>query len=134
MIERTPETRSPSSGSNSITSYNAANLEKLKSNPKNKVVFPSQAELDEAQKLLAPVREEWVAASDRHKELKAALDTELAKVRARQQELTAAVLAPTTIRCVRSTLRQSCRRVPCGTPAVPHVHASVAATLIRRRG
>jgi TRAP-type transport system periplasmic protein len=65
----------------SITAYNAANLEKLKSNPKNKVVFPSQAELDEAQKLLAPVREEWVAASERHKELKAALDAELAKVR-----------------------------------------------------
>ena len=46
--------------------YNEANLEKLKSNPKNKIVFPSQAERDEAQKLLAPVREEWVAASDRH--------------------------------------------------------------------
>ncbi len=66
----------------SITAYNAANLEKLKSNPKNKVVFPSQAQLDEAQKLLTPVREEWVAASPRHKELKTALDAELAKVRA----------------------------------------------------
>jgi TRAP-type transport system periplasmic protein len=66
----------------SISSYNEANLEKLKANPKNKVVFPSQAELDEAQKLLTPVREEWVAASDRHKELKAALDKELAAVRA----------------------------------------------------
>jgi TRAP-type transport system periplasmic protein len=65
----------------SITAYNAANLEKLKSNPKNKVVLPSQAELDEAQKLLAPVREEWVAANERHKELKTALDAELAKVR-----------------------------------------------------
>jgi len=65
----------------SITSYNAANLEKLKSNPKNKVVFPSQEEIDKAQALLTPVREEWVAASDRHKELKAALDTELAAVR-----------------------------------------------------
>jgi len=66
----------------SITAYNAANLEKLKNNPKNKVVFPSQAELDEAQKLLTPVRDEWVAASPRHKELKTALDAELAKVRA----------------------------------------------------
>jgi TRAP-type transport system periplasmic protein len=65
----------------SITSYNAANLEKLKANPKNKVVFPSQAELDDAQKLLTPVREEWVAQSPRHKELKAALDAELAAVR-----------------------------------------------------
>ncbi len=69
----------------SISSYNAANLETLKSNPKNKIVFPDQAQLDEAQKLLAPVREAWVAASDRHKELKAALDTELAKVRAEQK-------------------------------------------------
>ncbi len=69
----------------SITSDNAAKLEKLKSNPKNNVVFPSQAELDEAQKLLAPVREAWVAASERHKELKAELDTELAKVRAEEK-------------------------------------------------
>jgi TRAP-type C4-dicarboxylate transport system substrate-binding protein len=65
----------------SITSYNAANLEKLKGNPKNKVVFPSQAELDEAQRLLAPVRDEWVAVSERHRELKAALDSDLAAVR-----------------------------------------------------
>jgi TRAP-type C4-dicarboxylate transport system substrate-binding protein len=65
----------------SITAYNEANLEKLKSNPKNKIVFPSQAEIDEAQRLLTPVRNEWVAVSDRHKELKAALDAELAKVR-----------------------------------------------------
>ncbi len=65
----------------SVSAYNAANLEKLKSNPKNKVVMPSQADLDEAQKLLAPVREEWVAASDRHRELKTALDAALAKVR-----------------------------------------------------
>ena len=65
----------------SVTGYNAANLEKLKSNPKNKIVFPSQKEIDEAQALLAPVREEWVAASERHKELKAALDAEIAAVR-----------------------------------------------------
>jgi TRAP-type C4-dicarboxylate transport system substrate-binding protein len=65
----------------SITAYNEANLEKLRSNPKNKVVFPSQAELDIAQKLLTPVRDEWVAASERHKELKIALDAELAAVR-----------------------------------------------------
>jgi TRAP-type C4-dicarboxylate transport system substrate-binding protein len=65
----------------SVSAYNAANLEKLKSNPKNRVVMPSQADLDEAQKLLAPVREEWVAASDRHRELKTALDAALAKVR-----------------------------------------------------
>jgi TRAP-type transport system periplasmic protein len=65
----------------SVTSFNEENLAKLKSNPKNKVVFPSEAQRDEAQKLLAPVRDAWVAASDRHRALKSALDTELAAVR-----------------------------------------------------
>ena len=64
-----------------VTAFNEENLEKLKSNPKNKIVFPSEAQRDEAQKLLAPVREGWVEASDRHRELKSALDTELAAVR-----------------------------------------------------
>src|SRR6202046_401441 len=57
----------------SVTAFNEENLEKLKSNPKNKIVFPSEAQRDEAQKLLAPVREGWVEASDRHRELKSAL-------------------------------------------------------------
>jgi TRAP-type C4-dicarboxylate transport system substrate-binding protein len=65
-----------------VTTDNEAILGKLKSDPKHRVVFPSQTQLDEAQKLLAPIREEWVAASERHKELKAALDAELAAVRA----------------------------------------------------
>jgi TRAP-type transport system periplasmic protein len=81
VIERNSGAALTKTWINSITSYNAANLEKLKSNPKNKVVFPSQEEIDKAQALLTPVREEWVAASERHKELKAALDTELAAVR-----------------------------------------------------
>ena len=81
MIERNAGDALTKTWVESVTGYNEANLEKLKSNPKNKVVFPSQAQRDEAQKLLAPVRDEWVAASERHKELKAALDTELAAVR-----------------------------------------------------
>lgn len=68
-----------------ITSFNEEMLNRLKNDPKHKVVFPSQAELNEAQKLLAPVREAWVAGSDRHKDLKAQLDTQLAKVRADQK-------------------------------------------------
>jgi TRAP-type C4-dicarboxylate transport system substrate-binding protein len=71
--------------SDSITSFNEEMLNRLKNDPKHKVVFPSQAELDEAQRLLAPVREAWVAASDRHKDLKATLDAQLAKVRADQK-------------------------------------------------
>jgi TRAP-type C4-dicarboxylate transport system substrate-binding protein len=81
VIERNAGASLTKTWIDSITSYNAANLEKLKSNPKNNVVFPSQEEIDKAQALLAPVREEWVAASPRHKELKAALDAELAAVR-----------------------------------------------------
>jgi TRAP-type transport system periplasmic protein len=81
VIERNAGAALTKTWIDSITSYNAANLEKLKSNPKNKIVFPSQDEIDKAQALLAPVREEWVAASPRHKELKAALDAELASVR-----------------------------------------------------
>ncbi len=67
--------------SDSITSFNEEMLNRLKSDPKHKVVFPSQVEIDESQKLLTPVRDAWVAASPRHKELKASLDSELAKVR-----------------------------------------------------
>ncbi len=67
---------------NSITDFDNENLTKLKANPKHKIVIPDQKAVDEAQKLLAPVREEWVAASERHKKLKAELDTEIAKVRA----------------------------------------------------
>jgi TRAP-type C4-dicarboxylate transport system substrate-binding protein len=66
--------------SDSVTSFNEEMLNRLKNDPKHKVVFPSQAEIDESQKLLTPVRDAWVAASPRHKDLKAALDAELAKV------------------------------------------------------
>ena len=66
----------------SVTSFNHEIFLKLKNDPKHHVVIPSQAELDEVEKRLAPVREAWVKASPRHKELKDALDAELAKVRA----------------------------------------------------
>ena len=68
-----------------LSSYDDANLEKLKSNPKHNVIFPSPAELDEAQTLLTPVRDEWVGRSGRHRELKVALDTELAAVRKKEK-------------------------------------------------
>jgi TRAP-type transport system periplasmic protein len=64
-----------------IAEYNAANFKKLKSNPKNKIVFPSQSALGEVQRQLAPIAEEWVARSGHHQELKADLDAELVRVR-----------------------------------------------------
>ncbi|MDI1344844.1 MAG: TRAP transporter substrate-binding protein [Pseudolabrys sp.] len=65
----------------SITAFNQEIFLKLKDDPKHHVVMPSQADLAGAEKLLTPVRDEWVKASPRHKELKNALDAELAKVR-----------------------------------------------------
>jgi TRAP-type transport system periplasmic protein len=65
-----------------VTADNLAILNRLKSDPKRKVVFPSQEDTDEVQRLFEPIRQAWVAESDRHKELKAALDAELAAVRA----------------------------------------------------
>ncbi len=67
--------------SDNIGAFNEEMLNKLKSDPKHKIVFPSDAEKAEVQKLLAPVREAWVAKSDRNKQLKAELDAELAKLR-----------------------------------------------------
>ena len=80
-LKRMPVMRSRADLLNSINSFNDANLEKLKSNPKNKIVFPSEAQREEVQKLLTPVRDAWVEASDRHRLLKEALDIELAAVR-----------------------------------------------------
>ena len=71
--------------SDAVMQDNEAILDKLKSNPKHKIVFPSQAETDEVEKLFEPIRARWVAASERHKELKAALDEELATVRASEK-------------------------------------------------
>jgi TRAP-type transport system periplasmic protein len=65
-----------------VTKDNEAGLKKLKNDPKHRVVFPSQVDLDETQKHFGPIRDEWVATSERHKQLKTALDAELAVVRA----------------------------------------------------
>lgn len=67
----------------SITAYNNEMLAKLKADPKQRIVIPSAAELAAAQAAFTPMRDAWVAASARHKELKADLDAELARVRAK---------------------------------------------------
>ncbi|HEY5209456.1 MAG TPA: TRAP transporter substrate-binding protein [Stellaceae bacterium] len=56
-------------------------MKRLKDDPKQHVIVPTEAEYAAAQAMLAPVRDEWVAKSPRHKELKAAVDAEIAKVR-----------------------------------------------------
>jgi TRAP-type C4-dicarboxylate transport system substrate-binding protein len=64
-----------------VGAYNAELLKRLQDDPKQHVIFPTEAEYAAAQATLAPVRDAWVAKSPRHKELKAAVDAELAKVR-----------------------------------------------------
>ncbi len=68
--------------SDSIGRYNDELLQRLRDNPRHRVVVPSDAEQAAAQQALAAVRDEWVARTPRNRELKAELDAELARVRA----------------------------------------------------
>lgn len=65
-----------------IGPYNDSLVKQLQADPKRKVVFPSQAELDAMQPAFKSVTEAWVAKSPRNKELLALVQAEIAKVRA----------------------------------------------------
>jgi len=68
-----------------IESYSAANSqaeEKLKSDPRRKVVFPSQSDLDTVAVAYKAVIEEWITKSPRNCELLNTVETEIAKLRA----------------------------------------------------
>jgi hypothetical protein len=65
----------------SIGAYNASLLKRLQDDPKHHVIFPTDAEQAAVQQKIAVVSTEWVAKSPRHKELKAAVDAEIARVR-----------------------------------------------------
>ena len=64
-----------------VGAYFAELLKRLQDDPSQHVIFPTEAEQDEARAQLAAVSDEWVAKSARHKELKAAVDAEIARVR-----------------------------------------------------
>ena len=57
-------------------------VKQLQADPKRKVVFPSQADLDAMQPAFQSVIDVWVAKSPRNKELLALVRAELANVRA----------------------------------------------------
>jgi TRAP-type C4-dicarboxylate transport system substrate-binding protein len=57
-------------------------MEQLTSNPGRKVVRPSPADLDTAQRAFKSVVAEWVAKSPRNREQLKAAETEIAKLRA----------------------------------------------------
>ena len=65
-----------------IGSYNESLVKQLEADPKRKVVFPSQAEIDAMQPAFKSVIDAWVAKSPRNKELLAMVQAEIANVRA----------------------------------------------------
>lgn len=64
-----------------VGAYNAELLKRLQDDPKHHVIMPTEAEQEAARQQLSVVSDAWVAKSPRHKELKAAVDAEIARVR-----------------------------------------------------
>jgi len=68
-----------------VEGYDAINnpiMEQLRLDPKRKVIFPSKPDLDTAQVAIKTVMQEWLARNPRNRELLAAAQTEIAKIRA----------------------------------------------------
>ena len=65
-----------------IGAYNNSLVKQLQDDPKRKVVFPSQAELDATQQVFRSVINEWTAKSPRNQELYKLVEAEIAKSRA----------------------------------------------------
>ncbi len=66
----------------SVGDYNESVIKQLQADPKRKVVFPPQADLDAMQPAFKSVIDTWVAKSPRNKELLAMVEAEIANVRA----------------------------------------------------
>jgi len=64
-----------------IGDYNDSLVKQLQSDPKRKVVFPSQAELDSMQPAFKSVIDSWAAKTPRNKELLGLVQAEIANVR-----------------------------------------------------
>jgi TRAP-type C4-dicarboxylate transport system substrate-binding protein len=65
-----------------IGDYNESLVKQLQADPKRKVTFPSQAELDSMQPAFRSVIDAWTAKTPRNKELLALMQAEIANVRA----------------------------------------------------
>jgi TRAP-type C4-dicarboxylate transport system substrate-binding protein len=66
--------------------YNAELLEKLKSDPLRKVIFPSQPEIDVAEEAFRAVRGEWADISPHRRELLDATQAEILRFRSERLE------------------------------------------------
>ncbi len=65
-----------------VGAYNDSVIKQLEADPKRKVVFPPQADLDAMQPAFKSVVDTWTAKSPRNKELLALVEAEIANVRA----------------------------------------------------
>jgi TRAP-type C4-dicarboxylate transport system substrate-binding protein len=65
----------------SYVAVNSQSEEKLKSDPRRKLVFPSQSDLDTAEVAYKAVTEEWLAKAPRNRELLKMVKMEIAKLR-----------------------------------------------------
>ncbi len=65
-----------------VGAYNDSVIKQLQEDPKRKVVFPPQADLDAMQPAFKSVIDAWTAKSPRNKELLALVEAEIANVRA----------------------------------------------------
>jgi TRAP-type C4-dicarboxylate transport system substrate-binding protein len=63
-------------------SYNAALIERLKSDPMRTVIFPSQSDVDVAEEAFRALRAEWADARPHHRLLLNAVETEISRFRA----------------------------------------------------
>lgn len=68
--------------SESIGNYNETVIKQLQADPKRKVVFPPQADLDAMQPAFKSVIDAWAAKTPRNKELLGLAESEIANVRA----------------------------------------------------
>lgn len=68
--------------SEGVGAYNDSVIKQLQEDPKRKVVFPPQADLDAMQPAFKSVVDAWTAKSARNKELLALVEAEIANVRA----------------------------------------------------
>ena len=66
----------------SVGAYNDSVIKQLQEDPKRKVVFPPQADLEAMQPVFKSVIDTWTAKSARNKELLALVEAEIANVRA----------------------------------------------------
>lgn len=69
-----------------ISRFDAASLDKLRSDPKHTIVNPSTADLEAAESVYRSIIDNWVVAGDRNRPLLGRLEAELAAIRSARRQ------------------------------------------------